>query len=62
MVNVRSAGGRGSDGSPVLGVPTKDPLSDRILMGDFSTGDEVEVDVDPEGDKLSFKALSRSKA
>jgi ATP-dependent Clp protease ATP-binding subunit ClpC len=40
----------------------EDPLSDRILMGDFSTGDEVEIDVDPDGEKLSFKSLSRSKA
>jgi len=40
----------------------EDPLSDRILMGDFAAGDEVEVDVDPEGEKLTFRALSRSKA
>jgi ATP-dependent Clp protease ATP-binding subunit ClpC len=40
----------------------EDPLSDKILMGEFSTGDEIIVDVDPEGDKLAFKAPSRSKA
>ncbi len=40
----------------------EDPLSDRILMGDFTAGDEVEVDADPEGDKLTFRALSRTKA
>ncbi len=40
----------------------EDPLSDKILMGEFSTGDEIVVDVDPEGDKLAFKAPSRSKA
>ncbi|MCZ6766076.1 MAG: AAA family ATPase, partial [bacterium] len=39
----------------------EDPLSDKILMGDFSAGDEIEVDVDPDGDKLVFRALSGSK-
>jgi ATP-dependent Clp protease ATP-binding subunit ClpC len=39
----------------------EDPLSDRILTGDFSLGDEIEVDVAPEGDKLTFRALSGSK-
>jgi ATP-dependent Clp protease ATP-binding subunit ClpC len=40
----------------------EDPLSDRILMGEFTGGDEVEVDADASGEKLTFKALSRSKA
>ncbi len=40
----------------------EDPLSDKILMGEFSAGDEIEVDVDPEGEQLTFRALSRSKA
>ncbi len=40
----------------------EDPLSERILAGDFTTGDEVEVDVTPEGDKLTFRALTESKA
>jgi ATP-dependent Clp protease ATP-binding subunit ClpC len=40
----------------------EDPLSDKILMGEFSAGEEIEVDVDPEGDRLTFRALSRSKA
>jgi ATP-dependent Clp protease ATP-binding subunit ClpC len=33
----------------------EDPLSEKILMGDFSRGDEIEVDVSPEGDKLDFR-------
>ncbi|HET9134018.1 MAG TPA: ATP-dependent Clp protease ATP-binding subunit [Gemmatimonadales bacterium] len=36
----------------------EDPLSERILAGDFTTGDEIEVDVAPEGDKLVFRALT----
>jgi ATP-dependent Clp protease ATP-binding subunit ClpC len=36
----------------------EDPLSERILAGDFTTGDEIEVDVAPEGDRLSFRALT----
>ena len=36
----------------------EDPLSDKILVGEFSAGDEIEVDVSPEGDKLVFRALS----
>jgi ATP-dependent Clp protease ATP-binding subunit ClpC len=39
----------------------EDPLSDRILTGDFSLGDEIEVDLAPEGEKLAFRALSGSK-
>ncbi|HET9065783.1 MAG TPA: ATP-dependent Clp protease ATP-binding subunit [Gemmatimonadales bacterium] len=38
----------------------EDPLSERILSGDLTVGDEIEVDVAPEGDKLDFRALSRS--
>ncbi len=40
----------------------EDPLSDKILMGDFAPGDDIEIDVSPEGDKLTFEALSRTKA
>jgi ATP-dependent Clp protease ATP-binding subunit ClpC len=40
----------------------EDPLSDKILTGEFSLGDEIEVDVAPEGDKLVFRALSGTKA
>jgi len=40
----------------------EDPLSDKILMGEFSPGDEIEIDVDPDGEKLFFRALSGSNA
>ncbi len=40
----------------------EDPLSDKILMGEFAAGSELEVDVDPDGDGLSFRALSSSAA
>jgi ATP-dependent Clp protease ATP-binding subunit ClpC len=33
----------------------EDPLSEKILMGDFSRGDEIEVDLAPEGDHLEFR-------
>ena len=40
----------------------EDPLSDKILMGEFAPGDEIEIDVDPDGEKLVFRALSGTKA
>ncbi|HVX88485.1 MAG TPA: AAA family ATPase, partial [Gemmatimonadales bacterium] len=40
----------------------EDPLSERILSGDFGRGEEIEVDVAPEGDRLVFRALTGSKA
>ena len=40
----------------------EDPLSDKILIGEFATGSELEVDVDPDGDGLVFRALSSSAA
>ena len=40
----------------------EDPLSDQILRGEVQSGDEIEIDVAPEGDKLVFKALSGTKA
>jgi ATP-dependent Clp protease ATP-binding subunit ClpC len=40
----------------------QDPLSEKILTGDFQPGEEIEVDVGPEGDKLIFRALSGTKA
>ncbi len=40
----------------------EDPLSDKILAGEFSSGDEIEVDVSPDGEKLIFRALSGTKA
>src|SRR5579862_8249318 len=36
----------------------EDPLSEKILIGDFAKGDEVEVDVSADGSKLDFKVLS----
>jgi ATP-dependent Clp protease ATP-binding subunit ClpC len=33
----------------------EDPLSEKILMGDFTRGDEIEVDLAPEGDRLEFR-------
>jgi ATP-dependent Clp protease ATP-binding subunit ClpC len=38
----------------------EDPLSDKILLGEFSPGDQVEVDVGPDGESLVFRALSES--
>jgi ATP-dependent Clp protease ATP-binding subunit ClpC len=40
----------------------EDPLSEKILTGEFTRGDEIEVDVAPEGDKLTFRALSGTRA
>jgi ATP-dependent Clp protease ATP-binding subunit ClpC len=40
----------------------EDPLSEKILQGEFAPGDEIEVDVSAEGDKLVFRALSGTKA
>jgi ATP-dependent Clp protease ATP-binding subunit ClpC len=37
----------------------EDPLSEKILMGDFSKGDEIEVDVAPDGaERLDFRVLT----
>ena len=36
----------------------EDPLSERILMAEFSAGDEIEVDVDDDGEKLTLRAGS----
>ena len=40
----------------------EDPLSEKILTGEFVRGEEIEVDVAPEGDKLTFRALTGSRA
>jgi ATP-dependent Clp protease ATP-binding subunit ClpC len=40
----------------------EDPLSERLLAGDLVRGEEIEVDVAQEGDKLVFRALSGSHA
>jgi ATP-dependent Clp protease ATP-binding subunit ClpC len=39
----------------------EDPLSEKILTGDFGRGDEIEVDVAPDGERLAFRALTGSK-
>jgi ATP-dependent Clp protease ATP-binding subunit ClpC len=36
----------------------EDPLSEKILLGEFSRGDEIEVDASADGSKLDFKVLS----
>src|SRR5918996_1104213 len=40
----------------------EDPLSEKILLGEFQRGDEIEVDVAPDKARLGFRALSGSKA
>ncbi len=36
----------------------EDPLSERLLSGEITRGEEFEVDIAPEGDRLIFRALS----
>ncbi|HEX6535643.1 MAG TPA: ATP-dependent Clp protease ATP-binding subunit [Gemmatimonadaceae bacterium] len=38
----------------------EDPLSEKILVGDFAKGDEVEVDLAADGAKLEFRVLSKT--
>jgi ATP-dependent Clp protease ATP-binding subunit ClpC len=38
----------------------EDPLSEKILVAEFSKGDEIEIDVAADGTKLEFKVLSPS--
>ena len=40
----------------------EDPLSEKILTGEFTRGDEIEVDVAPGKDKLTFRALTPTRA
>src|SRR6266487_2791431 len=40
----------------------EDPLSEKILVGEFARGEEVEVDAAPDKERLAFRALSGSKA
>jgi ATP-dependent Clp protease ATP-binding subunit ClpC len=40
----------------------EDPLSEKILIGEFARGDEIEVDVAADKERLAFRALSGSKA
>ena len=39
----------------------EDPLSEKILQAEFSSGDEIEVDVDAEGSGLILRAESATK-
>ena len=39
----------------------EDPLSEKILVGELSSGDEIEVDVDADGEALSLRAVSPQK-
>ncbi len=36
----------------------EDPLSEKILLAEFSRGEELEVDVAPDGTKLDFRVLT----
>jgi len=40
----------------------EDPLSEKILIGEFARGDEIEVDVAPDKERLAFRAFSGTKA
>jgi ATP-dependent Clp protease ATP-binding subunit ClpC len=40
----------------------EDPLSEKILTGEVAKGDDVEVDVAPGGEHLSFRVLTGTKA
>jgi ATP-dependent Clp protease ATP-binding subunit ClpC len=40
----------------------EDPLSEKILLGEFTRNDEIEVDLAADGERLAFRALSGSKA
>jgi ATP-dependent Clp protease ATP-binding subunit ClpC len=40
----------------------EDPLSEKILMGEFGRGDEIEVDVAPDGERLVYRALTGTPA
>jgi ATP-dependent Clp protease ATP-binding subunit ClpC len=38
----------------------EDPLSEKILVGEFAKGEEVEVDVSPDRGKLEFRVLTKT--
>ncbi|HEU5049268.1 MAG TPA: ATP-dependent Clp protease ATP-binding subunit, partial [Gemmatimonadales bacterium] len=40
----------------------EDPLSEKILLGEFGRGDEIEVDVSEDRERLVFRALTRQQA
>jgi hypothetical protein len=39
----------------------EDPLSEKILTAEFVAGDEIVVDVAPEGELLDFRVPSSTK-
>jgi ATP-dependent Clp protease ATP-binding subunit ClpC len=39
----------------------EDPLSEKILVAEFGAGAEIEVDVDPSGDRLTLREASATK-
>ena len=39
----------------------EDPLSEKILLSQFGAGAEIEVEVDPEGDRLTLREASATK-
>src|SRR3989449_7655717 len=40
----------------------EDPLSEKILVGEFARGEEIEVDAAPDKERLAFRALSGSRS
>ena len=40
----------------------EDPLSEKILLGEFGRGDEIEVDVSEDKERLVFRALTGQQA
>ena len=38
----------------------EDPLSEKLLVGELGRGDEIEVDLAPDGDRLIFRALTET--
>ena len=39
----------------------EDPLSEKILLAEFAKGDEIEVDVAPDNEKLEFRVLTNAQ-
>jgi ATP-dependent Clp protease ATP-binding subunit ClpC len=40
----------------------EDPLSEKILLAELAPGDEIEVDVSPDGARLEFRVVSPSSS
>jgi ATP-dependent Clp protease ATP-binding subunit ClpC len=40
----------------------EDPLSETILLGEFAKGDDIEVDLAPDKEKLEFRVLTGTEA